>query len=104
MKHIYEAFDGTQFDDEYDCYQYEWKHSHPHLNEIKFLDKNNNELKNFLSDDAYNKTDTIIVPSEECVKELEDLVEHTGFMSYESIDRPGIWVYCQPDGNFVKTN
>ena len=28
MKIIYEAFDGTQFDNEFECEDYEWKLNH----------------------------------------------------------------------------
>ena len=39
MKIIYIADDGTQFDDEYACKDYEWKLNHPHLKDVHIFDK-----------------------------------------------------------------
>ncbi len=93
MKVIYEAEDGTRFTNAVDCEDYEWKLKHPVINKIKFYDSNDEELYDIFNDVTYENADKVVVPDEECVKELHFFTEYTGYHSYDTIDSPGTWVF-----------
>lgn len=38
MRTIYVADDGSIFDDEYECKDYEWELDHPHLKDVSVYD------------------------------------------------------------------
>lgn len=106
MRTIYIADDNKEFDDEFECERYEWLLKHPHLKDIKCYDKEGNLFTDIMDDDTYNYSVKIVVPTEECVKELHDVAEYTGFIYYYHITEPGTWVFKQDDnradGRFVK--
>ena len=102
MKILYIADDGKKFDDEFDCIHYEWEQQHIELKKIKFLDKNNNELEDFFSDDTYSKAERIIVPSQKAADELVELGDYTGFCCYQSVKTAGEWVFDYTKEDFVK--
>lgn len=94
MRIIYIADDGKEFDDEWNCKFYEWRMEHIHLNDIRFYEKNGRLLTSSpFSDLHYNKTETIIVPNEEALKDLHALAEYTGFCDYDSINEVGTWIH-----------
>lgn len=97
MRVVYIADDGKEFDDKYDCEDYEWKLNHSGLNDVRMYDKDNNELENIFSQDTYEIVMKIVIPSENSVKDLQDLGRYTGFGSYEDINEPGEWVWCDED-------
>lgn len=105
MKVIYVADDGTQFDDRYECEYYEWVLNHPSLKEIVFYDEDGNVLADIFSQDTYEYTMKIFVPTDEAAKELSGLGRYAGFCAYENIDSAGTWVWKVFDrlnGKFVK--
>lgn len=92
MKILYVADDGTQFEDEWECTDYEWRLAHPHLSEIKFLNAAGELLlSDPLEDITYNDTETVIVPNELALQELQDLTDYTGFCEYNDINSIGTW-------------
>ena len=91
MRVVYIADDGKEFDDQYDCEDYEWKLNHPSLNDIRLYDGDGNELKDILSQDTYEIVMKIVVPSEIAAKDLRELGYHTGWCCYEDISEPGEW-------------
>lgn len=92
MKILYIADDGTSFEDEWECTDYEWRLAHPHLNEIKFLNaKEIPLLSDPLEDITYNNTETVIIPNKEALQDLQDLANYTGFCEYLDIDSIGTW-------------
>lgn len=93
MKVVYEADDGTRFDNAVDCEDYEWKLKHPTINKIKLYDSNDEELFDIFNDVTYENADKVVVPDEECVSELHLFTEYTGYHSYDTIDSPGTWVF-----------
>lgn len=101
MKIIYVADDGTQFDNEFDCEFYEWKLKHPCLKEICMFDKDGNRLEDILSEDTYNLSMKIIIPSDEAVECIQALADYTGYCAYESIDQIGEWVFDERKDIFV---
>lgn len=102
MRTIYIAVDNKEFDDELECEILK----HPYLKDIKCYDKDGNLFTDIMDDDTYNYSVKIVVPTEECVKELHYVAEYTGFIYYYHITEPGIWVFKQDDnradGRFVK--
>lgn len=101
MRTIYIADDGTQFNDEWDCRDYEWKLNHPNLKHIHVFDKNGNEFEDIFSEDAYNYSEKIVVTSNEAVKELQDLARYTGYYCYEHINKVGVWKFDECKERFV---
>lgn len=102
MKTIYIADDGKQFDEEYECLDYEWKLNHPHLKDIRCFDKDGNELNDLFSENTYAYSEKIIVPNDESVKELQELASYTGYCYYSYINETGTWVFNEDVNRFVK--
>ena len=104
MRTVYIADDGKEFDDEFDCENYEWLQNHPHLNDIKCYDKDGKLFEDIMADDTYNYCQMVVVPTDECAKELSDLADYTGFCYYSHIEGAGTYVYEEKgtDGRFVK--
>lgn len=98
MRTVYIANDGTQFDDEYECQDYEFKLEHPHLKEILMFDKNKQPLDDIFSEDTYGNVYEIYVPTRETVRDLQALSVYTGFCEYEKIEDPGTYIYEDADG------
>ena len=90
MRVIYVADDGTTFDDEWDCKDYEFRRSLS-LDDIEIYDENGNRFDDILSEDAYNNCTRVIVKTDKAVTDLHKIVKYTGFIYYDDIDSPGIW-------------
>ena len=63
MRTVYIADDGKEFDDEWECKDYEWKLNHHHLNDVRLYDKDEMMLRDIFSEDTYNNVVKIIVPT-----------------------------------------
>jgi len=96
----YIAFDGKRFQNQGDCEFYEWKCGHTLLDHIEFYNKDEMRIFEYFSESAYNTVEKIKVPDEPSLKQLQDLADYTGFISYEDITSPGIWVWNGE--NFIK--
>ena len=102
MEIIYKAEDGTCFDTEWDCEDYENKLNHPYLKNIEFFTEENCPYpmndNNFLSDLIYLKSEKIIVHNENELKDLKWTVDYCGWWEYEEITEPGTWkIYDESD-------
>ena len=104
MRTVYIADDGKEFDNEFECEHYEWMLNHPHLNDIKCYDKDGKLFEDIMADDTYEYCQMVVVPTDECAKELSDLADYTGYCYYEYITEAGTWVFEEngTDGKFVK--
>ena len=104
MKIIYEAFDGTQFDNEFECTDYEWKLNHKEsLKDLIFYDEDEKVMTDSkLSEDVYSKVMKIEVLSDYGVQALKDIADYTGFSCYNVVNEVGIWVWNNEDKNFKK--
>ena len=104
MRVVYIADDGKEFDDEWDCEHYEWLQKHPHLKEIKCYYKSGKLCEDIMADETYNYCDKVVVPTDECAKELCDLANYAGYCYYSHITEKGTWVFEEngSDGRFVK--
>ncbi len=106
MRTIYIADDGKEFDNQFECEHYEWILSHQHLKSIKCYDKDDNKLKDIMEEDTYNYCYKIMVPTNEAVKELNDLADYTGYCYYSHITEAGTWIYAENESGtdewFVK--
>lgn len=101
MKIIYVADDGTQFDNEFDCEDYEWKLNHPHLREVRVFGKDGNEFNNIFEEDTYNYSEIIIVPDDEAARNLQELADYTGYCYYSHITKAGEWIFDTANERFV---
>ena len=102
MRIVYIADDGKEFDDKYDCEDYEWKLNHPGINDVRLYDEDNNELHNILSQDTYENVMRIVVPSQMAVSALNELGRYAGFCCYDDIPEPGEWAWYDREWKFVK--
>ena len=104
MKTIYIAEDGKQFDDKYDCRDYEWLLHHPNLKYVRFYDKDGFELPDIMTADTYENVVKIIVPTDDTAKDLQELADYTGYSYYFHITESGVWRFEMhgADGKFVK--
>ncbi len=102
MKTLYIADDGKKFENEYECCNYEFGISHPHLKTIELYDRHGKKLTNPLDDETYFNFTKIIVHSEEELADLHDAADYTGFTGYYDIKSGGTWVFDQDKEKFVK--
>ena len=104
MRVVYIADDGKEFDDEWECKDYEWKLNHHHLNDVRFYDKDEMRLRDIFSEDTYNNVVKIIVPNNYAVTDMKELADYTGYCYYAYITESGTWVFEEngSDGKFVK--
>ena len=94
MRVIYIADDGTQFDDEYECKDYEWLQKHSHLKDIQLYDEEGYLLdESILSEYGYNHAWTVVVKTLDAAIEMDALAQYTGFCAYEDINRVGVWTW-----------
>ena len=105
MKVVYVADDGTQFDDEYECLNYEWRAAHPHLKDVRVYDECGKLLEDLFSEDNYGSSDVVIIDSEEGALDFCDLACLCGFCNYyENITGAGKWSWDYEKCRFVKEN
>ena len=102
MKTVYIADDGKKFKDEYECRNYEFCISHPHLKTIELYDRHGKKLTNPLDDETYFNFTKIIIHSEEELTDLYNAADYTGFTGYYDIKSSGTWVFDQDKEKFVK--
>lgn len=102
MKTLYIADDGKKFENEYECCNYEFGISHPHLKTIELYDRHGKKLTNPLDDETYFNFTKIIIHSEEELTDLYDAADYTGFTGYYDIESSGTWVFDQDKEKFVK--
>ena len=100
MRTIYIADDGKQFDDEFECLDYEWHLHHPFLKKIAFLDVNNNLIINPFTDKAYSDINTVIVHNLNELQDLSEFIKYTGFLAYQDITEPGVWRWNDKEEKF----
>lgn len=92
MRIVYIADDGTQFDDEWDCRDYEFRKGLD-LCDIEVYDENGLRLMDIFDEDTYYKAMKVVVKNEKAVSDLRKIVDYTGFMEYGSITSPGVWIF-----------
>lgn len=102
MKVIFIADDGTEFDDEWDCKDYEFRKSLD-LDSIELYDKYGTRYDP-LSGTGYDKVIKIIVKTEKAVSDLNKIAKYTGFILYEDVNSVGTWMFKEHDfrQEFVK--
>ena len=99
MRIIYEADDGKQFDNEYDCNEYEFYQDISDA-EIKAYDIDGNELQDLTSVKTFNAIDTIIIKDLRQVEYIRKIYKYTGY--YQEIDSIGTWKWNDDKQLFVK--
>lgn len=102
MKTLYIADDGKQFEDEYECRNYEFCISHPHLKTIELYDIHGKKLTDPLDDETYFNFTKIIIHSEEELTDLYEAADYAGFSGYYDIKDVGTWIFDKDKEKFVK--
>jgi hypothetical protein len=101
MRVIYIADDGKEFDNEYNCKDYEWKLNREGMDEgLHMYDINGDELTDYLEASTYNQVMTITIDDEDALQYIKDVSKYTGFCEYDSIDKCGMWVYEDNDPEY----
>lgn len=102
MRTVFIADDGTVFDDEWDCQDYEFRKSID-FESIEIYDQYRTRYDP-LSEDGYNKAVKIIVKTEKAVSDLNKIAKYTGFILYEDVNSVGTWIFKEHDyyQEFVK--
>ena len=94
MKIIYEAFDGTHFDKESDCTDYEWRLNHPLLKNILIYGEDLvTPIKNIFLEENYFNCYKVIVHNADEVQTLHDLANYTGYSNLYEITESGTWLW-----------
>lgn len=104
MKTVYIADDGKEFDNEFDCMDYEWKSKHTNLNTVGFYDMNSRIVDKIFTEEAYGATERVIVMTDAALKDLHAFADYTGFCAYKTITDIGEWVYSEKKIKFEKTD
>ena len=65
MRTVYIADDGKQFEDEYECKQYELNLKYPHLQTIEVYNQEGEKMIDLLDDDTYNNCSRIVIHSKD---------------------------------------
>jgi hypothetical protein len=99
MRTIYMADDGKQFDDKYDCLDYEFgMRIKGGAKQITIIDENGAVVHTPLtSEDTYSNAYKIIVTGMLGIRTLQEISDYTGFIGYEDIDTPGVWTFNKDD-------
>lgn len=92
MRTAFIADDGTVFDDEWDCKDYEFRKTLD-LCDIEVYDENGLRLMDIFDEDAYNRAMKVVARTEKAVTDLRKIVDYTGFVMYGDITSPGVWVF-----------
>lgn len=93
MEIIYVADDGTKFDSESACREYELFLEYPALANFVVYDEDGKEFNDPWSEEAYNFGVIYDVPSEETVEGLRAFAEHSGFSAYADIVEAGKYIF-----------
>lgn len=102
MRTLYIADDGKNFEDEYECRNYEFCISHPHLKTIELYDRHGKKLTNPLDEGTYFNFTKIVVHSREELMDLYDAADYAGFSGYYDIKDVGTWIFDKDKEKFIK--
>ena len=94
MRVIYEAFDGTQFDEQMDCEFYEFDKLVLDRTKIRVFDRQRHLLKrlNFGANyETYGNEYRVEIKTEKDLDDIEKVSEFTGL--YDDINSIGTWIY-----------
>lgn len=103
MRTVYIADDGTQFDDQWECEDYELLLNNPCLKDIIVYNGDGEVLSNIFDEETYEYATKIIVPTNESAVALRELGERNGWCNYADIKESGTWRWkCGFKGKFIK--
>lgn len=99
MKVIYIADDGKEFEDYWECREYEFLLNHPHLKTITFYSKygvqifiHEKEYYIMRNDEQfYEDVEYIIIHNENELADFMDFIQKAGYISFQTIDSIGEW-------------
>ena len=101
MKVLYQAEDGTIFNDENACSDYEAEIQHKNIVLIDFFDYENDiyhvDSNDLFNDKIYSDAWKVNIHNHKEFDDFAWLTEVCGWWEFEQINRPGIWVRHEPD-------
>jgi len=101
MRTVYIADDGRQFDNEWDCEEYEAILAHPNLKNVTWVLEDGNVCgsSKCMEDFVYNHCVRITVPTDEAAADVRWLANFCGFCDYADIAGMGTWEWFTEDYN-----
>lgn len=94
----YVAFDGTRFDDEFDCMDYEFTSQMKDC-KIRAYDNKRHRVNNWYDIDGYSNVHRIIVSDEKDLDDIRRVCEYAGI--YNEVNSIGTWVYDEDEDNWI---
>ena len=103
MRILYIAYDGTEFDSQFDCEDYEETKRHQSLYDIDVYDKDGGiiHFTGFDNDWFYHKAERVVLRNDKEVEDILWLAEYTGWCEFEQLTSVGTWVRRQEGWNGV---
>ena len=101
MRVIHIAEDGTLFDNEFECRDYEFIISLKDIKKISCYNDDCELMTDLLSQDTYDYGNTIIIETLEALKTFHKIADYCGWCEWDRIDSVGIWKW-QDDGFYEK--
>ena len=99
MKIVYIANDGTQFNNEDDCIDYEWGLKNPEIYTINCFDWNGEKLVDIFRIHTYMYCHKIIIPTNKAAQQLSKLGKRNKWSLWRDFKKAGIYEY---DNGFKK--
>lgn len=94
----YVAFDGTRFDDEFDCMDYEFTLQMKDC-KIRAYDSKRHRVNDWYDIDGYSNVHRIIVSDEKDLDDIRRVCEYAGI--YNEVNSIGTWVYDEDEDNWI---
>lgn len=94
----YVAFDGTKFDDEFDCLDYEFILKMKDC-KLRAYDNKRHRVNNWYDINGYSNVHRIIVADEKDLEDIKRVYEYAGI--YIGVNSIGTWVYDEYEDNWV---
>lgn len=105
MKILYEADDGKIFNNEFECFSYEFGLKFSEITKIKFFDINGKmfyiNINDLFNDKYYNNCERIYIHNNVELICLHAVANEAGWCEFESILEPGFWVRKEVNGNGI---
>lgn len=103
MEIVYRAFDGTIFENEFDCEEYEFKEIIMKRTNIHVYDKQNHLLPKLNFDDNFDtdgKEYKVVIKDEKDLEDIKAACDFTGF--YWDINAIGTWIHKKDHNGFLR--
>ena len=87
----YIADDGTEFDDRFECDEYE-NRNNPEINNVRFFNSNGSEVKFSSNDNFFTDINKIIINDGNQYQAFKKVTNFYGW-HFDEINQPGTWMW-----------